>query len=188
MVVQQTTTMPSAPSATSALALRRRIGLLDRELAAQSGRRGDHPLRFVDPAHGNTPYPSIVDVTPGTQLACASRWASSTTGDHRTSPRGHRVERRHPSIPSTACSTARAGRVAPFDFTPSPPGNGLPAADPFVSLTDIDASMLFQSVPCSPSIRRRSESKRETPSCEDRDHVLGGRPRTAYRGYVLDSR
>jgi hypothetical protein len=44
------------------------------------------------------------------------------------------------------------GRLSPFDFAPDPPGNGVPSADPFTSLTDIDNTLGIQSPPwvCNP--------------------------------------
>lgn len=37
------------------------------------------------------------------------------------------------------------GRINPFNFAPAPPGNGTPAADPFMALTTIDNTLGTQS-------------------------------------------
>lgn len=42
-------------------------------------------------------------------------------------------------------NTRTPGRLAPFDFAPNPPGNGLPSADPFTALTAIDNTLGPQS-------------------------------------------
>jgi uncharacterized protein (TIGR03382 family) len=38
-------------------------------------------------------------------------------------------------------NTRTNGRLAPFNFAPNPPGNGLPSADPFTALTAIDNTL-----------------------------------------------
>jgi hypothetical protein len=44
------------------------------------------------------------------------------------------------------------GRITPFNSTPSPPGDGLPEADPWISLATIDATLGTQTRPwiCTP--------------------------------------
>jgi hypothetical protein len=46
---------------------------------------------------------------------------------------------------SGGTNTRTPGRLAPFTFTPNPPGNGLPSADPFSALTAIDNTLGTQS-------------------------------------------
>ena len=38
-------------------------------------------------------------------------------------------------------NTRTSGRIAPFNFAPNPPGNGLPSADPWTALTAIDNTL-----------------------------------------------
>jgi hypothetical protein len=42
-------------------------------------------------------------------------------------------------------ATRTSGRIAPFNFAPAPPGNGVPAADPFSAITGIDNTLGTQS-------------------------------------------
>ncbi len=42
-------------------------------------------------------------------------------------------------------NTRTPGRIAPWNFAPNPPGNGLPSTDPFTALTAIDATLGTQS-------------------------------------------
>lgn len=49
------------------------------------------------------------------------------------------------SLTNGQTGTRTPGRIAPFNWAPNPPGNGVPSADPFASLTGIDNTLGLQS-------------------------------------------
>lgn len=44
-------------------------------------------------------------------------------------------------------NTRTPGRLTPFNFAPAPPGNGMPAADPWMALTGVDNTLGTQPLP-----------------------------------------